>query len=181
MHRTSRVLMGLACVSLAVSVSSGVAAQDEGRTLAGADGVTGQIVWLAQSGVPAVSLERGVEHYEDLRYTYDAQASDSRVAGRFEVLGDSRLLFTGPVELLRGPVELVNDEGRWVGEWSGGFEHDMGWRMVGYLEGEGGYEGFTYLMHSERDFYDGSEFDTNGVIFEGRAPGAPAEENPPVE
>ncbi len=74
----------------------------------------------------------------------------------------------------------MNDDGRWSGEWRGGYERTMGWKVLGFLEGEGGYDGLAYLIHVKQDLYDTNELETHGVIYVGDIPGT-TDGEPPAE
>ncbi len=179
--RTLRLsLAGTVMLVLLGGLSGAVVAQDETRTLAQADGVTGTLVWSGGHGAETVSLVDGVQRTQDLGWQFRALASDPRVAGTFTMLGETRYEFPGPIVLAKGPVELVNADGRWFGEWQGGYERSMGSEMLGFLRGEGAYDGLTYLLHAEHDLYNTDFVDTQGVIYAGDIPGT-TEEEPPAE
>jgi hypothetical protein len=157
---------------------SGQVVVGQGTLDAGATAVIGSIEWAAHNDTPVITLRGGMQRSDGVSWSWRAKADDPRVSGTFRMLGATSLEFIGPMTVSSGPVALENADGRWVGSWSGGLQHDMGWQGIGFLTGEGDYEGHTYLMHAENAQYSIDELQTHGIIYPGDPPIPPSDEPP---
>ena len=158
--RTLRLsLAGTVILVLLGGLAGAVIAQDEGETAASPAYVSGTLAWLRDEG--------------DVQSLYRADLDDPSVSGTFTLLDQVLDEYPGNVFVGRAQVELVNDEGRWSGEWSGGYHPTMGWQIMAWLVGEDAYEGLMFFMHAESDVFLASTLPMEGIVLEGVPPAWP--------
>jgi uncharacterized protein YceK len=156
--RTLRLtLVGTVTLALLGGLSSVVVAQDTTES-ASATYMSGTRTWLESTGNGSV---------------HELEMSDPRASGTVTESGISWQEYgdtTPPTVAAVARLELVNEQGTWSGIWSGVYDPKMGWRLAGWLAGEGPYEGLTLYLHAMRTVYSTPGIETDGIIFEGPAP-----------
>jgi hypothetical protein len=83
-------------------------------------------------------------------YECEDQTSDSRVSGTAAV---TVVMEQAPPTAMSGIIELVNDGGTWVGDWTGEITPSNNHIANAVLVGTGEYEGLEYDAHWEGGDY----------------------------
>jgi hypothetical protein len=79
-------------------------------------------------------------------YGCEDKTSDPRVSGVATV---TVVMEQAPPTAMSGTFELVNDQGRWVGDWTGEITQSQNHIFDEVLVGTGGYEDLEYDAHWE--------------------------------
>ncbi|MFO7532485.1 MAG: hypothetical protein R6W93_08475 [Candidatus Limnocylindrales bacterium] len=108
------------------------------------------------------------------------EASDPRISGRWRQVMDMRSYVSRepagvPATVWTATARLDNEEGAWVGTFTGFLDGDVG-REWNVLRGEGAYEGLTAVFR-----WLGEEYRQEGIIFPGDLPPLPDPIEPPAE
>ena len=178
--RTLRLsLAGTVILVLLGGLGSVVTAQDEPLDPMGASFWTATFTDVEP---PAVAFTPGPGYDEAIGVASEGllEASDPRISGRWRQVMDMRRYESRepdgmPVTVWTATARLDNDDGAWVGTFTGFWDGDVG-REWNVLRGEGAYEGLTAVFR-----WLPEEYEQEGVIFPGDLPPLPDPIEPPAE
>jgi len=170
-------LVGTVVVALLGGLSGAAVAQDEEATAPdGPHPVSGQVFVGHVFQSPEVTEEEGRQVRREFGFADTIEMDDARLSGKlWEVWNRDSIggpLKQGDGEVETGAVELVNDDGSWVGTMRG--YASMGPRTHYWhyeLTGTGAYEGFSALLHAQGR--PGGPWDVEGFVFPGVLPEYP--------
>lgn len=157
MRTLGRILLGGATVALLLSVTAAGAMAQE----------WGEEDWVVFTGESTYACgSNGVCQFTDTM-------SDPRVSGD----GDVRIeLGCSPRTTcsMGGEVSITNDAGAWQGHWIGFIEEGLGHDLMGWMEGTGDYEGWSYIARYIDVDGDQRYEDVKGLIYRGELPSSVA-------
>ena len=123
-------------------------------------------------------LERGYGTYDTI------EMDDPRLSGTLWNLWNVDSIkgrkYASDGEIIAGTIELVNDEGSWVGTMRGYASMDPKTYQIGMeLSGTGAHDGFSALLYATRP--ETGVWDIEGFVFPGALPEYPDPVEVPVE
>ena len=133
--------------------------------------VFGTSTLVGQASPGTTALDGGVVRVRDNQLLTVEISTDPRVAGQatitvnFDAYPDASGA-TGATQVRFGQMRLENEDGAWVGNFTGSLANG-GFVQTYWLEGTGGYEGYSYVVTAGGS---GNTWRSQGLIFPGAIP-----------
>jgi hypothetical protein len=156
--RRSKGLALVAAAAMALAAAAPVAAQED--TAAAVSGTIEECLVIAQGTTttgPAGSAETINQVWECM-----GQADDERLSGTISIVYNvAGWTDVGAVQW--GWARIENDGGYWEGSWSSNVQADGEQVILGWYQGGGGYEGWSYVETQYGEYQQPRE--TFGIVY----------------
>jgi hypothetical protein len=133
--------------------------------------VTGTSTLIGEEEAGIITFDDPIVRMRDSVLLTIEESSDPRVSGRakitvnYDAYPDEAGL-VGATQVRFGEMRLVNDDGEWNGHFAGSMT-SFGFMQTYWLEGEGGYEGLSYVVTAGGN---GNVWRSQGLIYPGETP-----------